>query len=273
MHCIITSNEKLIKCAKRLGEEVVEVEKWVIIGNKDKKKYYKVTNEVVDNFLKAFPDIVMETTGTRALKYILKHNLGCKKNLYDKIYPKLARKFKTTQEQVASAIMGVYSKCITNMPVKYKRFFDSYECSVHWEFKYSYDFVKACQEYIYENYERLCRNSASPEEIEKFLDTFKCISEKTLGYKCIKYILENQIECNLETREAVYRQLARKFETVPGGVANGITNVFTSIMRHYSYSPKEFINFYKKYTDDKLKSIGERSVEFVQIMQRYLEEN
>lgn len=273
MYCIVTNNLKLIKLAKRLGEEVVNVEKSVVIENKEKKKYLKITSEVVDKFLSAFQNIEMETVGTRALKYILKHNLGCRNKLYEKVYPKVAKKFKTTQRDIASAIMGVYSKCITNMPRKYEEFFDSYECSVHWTFKYSYDFVKACQEYINKNYEKLCKKIVTPEQVKAFLDSFICVSQKTLGYKCVKYILENNIECNLETKENVYKQLATKFHTVPSGVANGITNIYTSIMRNNRYSPKEFIDFYNELRAENLKSIGERSVEFVQIMQRYLEEN
>lgn len=273
MYCIITSNEKIVKYAKRFGEEVVKVEGSVVIKNKKEKKFFKVTQDVVDNFLSAFPNIVMETVGTKALKYILIHRLGCNKNLYKNIYPRLARKYKSTQEEIARAIMGVYSKCITNMPNKYKRFFDDYECSVHWEFKYSYDFVKACQEYINKNYESLCKRNVSPEEVQNFLNEFKCISKKTLGYRCVKCILENQMECSLETKEQVYNLLAKQLEKKPSAIARGITNIFTSIMRNYKYAPEKFIEFYYKLRESKSMPVGERGVELVQIMQRYLEEN
>lgn len=272
MHCIITYNEELIKRAKRLGDEVIKVESSIVIKNKEVKKHYNITSDIIDNFLSAFPNIVMETVGTRALKYILNHNLGCKKDLYNKVYPKLARKFKSSQEGIARAIMGVYCKCITNMPAKYEYFFAKYECSVHWTFEYSYDFVKACQEYINENYDSLCKKQVSSKDVKEFLDAFICISQKTLGYKCLKHILENQIECNLETREKVYKVLANKFDTIPSGVANSITNIYTSVMRS-RYTPEKFREFYNKLRGDNLKSIGECSIELVQIMQRYLEQN
>lgn len=273
MYCIITDNEKLVKCAKRFGEEVVEVEKSVTIQNKEKKEYYNITDCVVDNFLKAFLGIEMGSTGTQALKYILKHNLGCNKNLYEEVFPKLAKKFKTTQNKILYGITHQYSNCITNMPEKYKQFFYDYECYVHMRAVYVYDFIKACQEYIHENYESLSVIGDSSAKIDEFLEAFTSLNKKTLGYRCAKYILQNNIECNLDTKENVYKQLATSFDTVPSGVANGITNVFTSVMRNYKHAPKDFIGFYKKHTKDKLTSVGERSIEFIQIMQKYLEEN
>lgn len=272
MYCIITDNKKLINYAKRLGEEVFEVENSIVIKNKKEKRYNNITNQVVDNFLSAFPNIVMETTGTRALKDILKHNLGCKKNLYKDVYPKIAKRFKTTPEELSRAIMGVYSKCITNMPSKYERFFDNYECSVHWEFKYSYDFVKACQEYINENYDSLSKDPISSQKVKEFLASFAGINKETKGYQYVKYILENQIDCSLETRKKVYNEIAKKFEKHPGDIARAITCIYNSAIKKGRYIPRDFLKLYLGLKEEKL-SVGERGIELVQIMQRYLEEN
>lgn len=272
MYCIITDNENLVKRAKRFGEEVIKVEKSVVIKNKKERKYYNITDNVVNNFLNEFPNIVMSSLGTKAMKYILEHNLGCNKNLYEKVYPKIAKKFGTTQEAISSAIMGVYSKCITNMPPKYESFFDDYECSVHWEFKYSFDFVKACQEYIIKNYKSLSKEPISNSKIQEFLDSFIAVNKKSLGYKYVKYILEKQMDCRLETRKKVYNELAKKFEKHPGDIAKAITSIYNSAIKKNRYIPKKFAELYSEMKENHL-SVGERSIELVQIMQRYLEEN
>ena len=152
------------------------------------------------------------------------------------------------------------------------KFFDNYECSVHWEFKYSYDFVKACQEYINENYANLSKQPISKQKVKEFLDSFVGINKETKGYVYVKYILENQIECSLETRRKVYNELARKFEKHPGDIARAITSIYNSAIKKGRYIPRDFLRLYNELKEDKL-SVGERSIELVQIMQRYLEEN
>ncbi len=177
MHCIITNNEKLIKIAKEKGAKVIEVEESVVVNNKEVFKYVNVTPKVVEAFLKKFPRLDMDEKGVKYLKYILENQLGLTKDI-ESIYDVIGNKFDVSSDRVSKAIMGVYAICITNIPECYEPFFDKYECSVHWDYKHSLEFVKVCQMYIYENYESLCKKEITPSDVEKFLDQFYCINKK-----------------------------------------------------------------------------------------------
>ena len=271
MYCIITNNEKVIKCARAKGAEIFEVEKCVIVDNEEKFKYMNITPKIVEKFLKKFPRLDMEERGVKYLKYILENKLGLTKDI-ESIYPIIAKRFGVETNTVSKAITSVYVTCITNIPKCYENFFDNYECTVHWNYTQSLEFVKVCQRYIYENYESLCEKVITPDYIDKFLNEFYCISKKSLGYKCLKYILENKIECTPETKDAVFNELAEKFNKQPSVIARSFTIVYKSIV-HCSSVPENFKTFYNQEKSDCLMSLGEHSIELLQILKKYLDEN
>lgn len=168
MYCIITDNEKIIKYAEKECGKVIEIEKSLVINNKDKINYVVITEKMVQNFFKKFPSIDMKSTGIDYLKYILDKNWGYLEDL-ESVYPLVGSKFGTNGQTVGSEIMHVYASCITNLPECYKKFFDKYECSIHWDYKHSFDFVKACQKYFEENIDSLMEEKSEEDLLLPFI--------------------------------------------------------------------------------------------------------
>ena len=275
MYCIITDNEKVLRFARRNGVRTIEVEKAVIIKNKQEQKFVNITPKMVDSFLSEFPKIEMNCLGAKYLKYILDNRLGCSYDIEQAVYPTLSRKFNNEIWRIKSALLNVYALCISNMPNNYANFFDKYECSVHWGSAHLGEFIKVCQEYLYEYGDELTNENRvlmdrkiNYNSVQEFLNDC-CISKKSLGYKCLKHILENKIELTFDTKEEVYGKLAEKFDTRPSAIASAITNTYTNIIIRSNY-PKDFQEYYSDNKPHSLLSIGDASIVMVDLMLKYL---
>ena len=275
MYCIITNSKDVIKCAKKKGAKVIEIKKSVIIDNRKKFKFVNVKPEIVESFLKKFPRIDMEEKGVKYLKYILENGLGLRNDL-ESLYPMLGNKFDTSYQSVGKGIMSVYASCITNIPKCYEEFFDNYECSVHWDYKHSLEFVKACQEYLEANAEVLTEEKNNgkglvPTTVEAFLKRFGKVNENTLGYHCIKYILENDLPCNTNYDTEIYPVLAKKFDRKTDAIKRALT---CAINKCRKYMPREYEDLFIKYDEYKHgKDIEGRNFLFLRLCQLYIEKH
>jgi len=273
MHCIITDDKKIIAYAKRKGQQVVEIEKTMIIKNEVEVRYSKITPEMVERFFMQFPNIYMETLGTKCLKHILLNRLGYNENLERTVYPIIAKKNNTTSTNITSAIMNTYCTCIRNIPECYQSFFEKYECSVHWDKKHSFEFVKVCQKYIDENAESLMEKISEekeliPETIDAFLRRFLRVDEESLGYKSLKYILENKLNCNGDYDKDIYCVLAKKYTTDVAGIKRAMTCI---IKKYRTNMPMQYKEFFLKHTKNNIgNSREERDLLFIRICQLYL---
>jgi len=268
MHCIITDNEKIINYAKKQGANVVEVEKSVIIKNEREERYSKITPEIVDRFLTGFPNVRKESLGRKYLKYILENKLGYE-DLDGYVYPLLAKKYKKESWRIKSAVLNVYAECITNIPAKYEPFFDKYECSVHWCARYSSEFVKACQEYLDEKGDDLTgERKISSKSVESFLKGFRDLNKNTLGYKCIKYILEKQIDCTGNIQTTVYPLLIKKFDTSIKSLKQSLTYTLNNCRGCMPKKYKEFFTKHNCYSGNG--TVEEHNFIFLRACQLYL---
>lgn len=253
MHCIITSDENVINYAKKKGARVIKVEKSVTIKNGREIKYSNITPEIVDRFLQAFPGINYNSLGAKSLKYILENRLGYEENLETTVYPIVAKKLKVDTLKITWAIMSVYSDFVIKIPECYKSFFEDEECCIHWDKMHSVGFVKCCQKYLDENAEKLKESMGTmkklaPTTIESFLARFGTLKEDSLGYKYIKYILENDLPCNGDYDKEIYPVLMKKF----GKDLRGIRMSLTCSLNHcIKCAPREYKKIFEKYDEYK----------------------
>lgn len=147
MYRIITDNEKILKYAKECGAQILEIKKPLVveIGRKDKR----ITSDMVDSFLLKFDNIDMESIEMQVLKYILHFELGCTTS--ERICSKVKKLFNLTHPEIDKIIGRAYAELITKLPAEYKKHFENYECYIHMQLQYRYDFLKACQEYLNQN--------------------------------------------------------------------------------------------------------------------------
>ena len=273
MYCIITNNEKVIKCALREGVQVVEIEKEVSIKNKQEIKYVEITSDMTQNFLRRFPKLDEESLGTKVLKYIWQNHLGDNEDLENIVYPKVAKALKRDICTIRKSIASVYVECITKIPKCYEKFFEQYEFSIHWEMRFLSEFIKACQKYIEENAEYLSQKYTDkerliPTTIEGFLKRFGKVDEESLGYRSLKYILENELKCTGNYHEDVYDILTKLYKTDTRAIRLGLTCI---IKKFRNNIPIEYREFFNKYTEDNaVRGPEERNFRFLRICQLYI---
>jgi len=125
---------------------------------------------------------------------------------------------------------------------------------------------------IKEEHKNNTSNEISPDKVQNFLNGFVRINKDSLGYNCVKYILENNIECNFETRDEVIAKLAQKYNTTPPGIACALTS-FSKRVRRSNFAPEGFKDFYHNTIQKNACSVGERAIELIYVFQKYLQQN
>ena len=213
MYYIITSSKEIYDFAKRKGAKVLSINQPVVIETGELSKVIDVESDIVDEFLSNFPNIDMTSLGARCLKYILANNMEVKGDLRDTVYPKVAEYFETTVNIVTRAICCTHKKCMSKLlNDKARDFFSGHDCSMYYSPERSFEFIRLCKKFFYNNYLK-GQITIKASIIEDFFEKFAYVNKNTLGYKCVKYILENGIECSGDYEKTIYPILTKQFKT------------------------------------------------------------
>lgn len=110
--------------------------------------------------------------------------------------------------------------------------------------------------------------------IETFFSGFYYANKKTLGFECVKYIMENGIDCEKNNYDEIYRVLAHKFDTKIKVIKQSITYFLNNCRFNDRFGmPKEFKTFYEKHIKYEKKSIEQMNFAFISICEMYLRRN
>lgn len=110
--------------------------------------------------------------------------------------------------------------------------------------------------------------------IEAFFSGFYYANKKTLGFKCVKYILENGIDCVNNNEDKLYGILADKFDTKVRVIKQSLTYFLNNCRFNSKYGmPREFKVFYEKHIKYENKSVEQMNLAFISICEMYLKKS
>ena len=141
------------------------------------------------------------------------------------------------------------------------------------ENKEIYDFAKNQGEQFLEKHKNLIIDledeKKSPKTVDEFLAKFgfSGIDMQSLGARCIKYVIENNVDCNKTSYREIFHLLANRFRTFEDEIAS---EMFITYVLCRSCIPVEYEKYFEelKLCRDSNKNI----FQFIKICQKHLKE-
>ena len=110
--------------------------------------------------------------------------------------------------------------------------------------------------------------------IEKFFEGFYYANKETLGYKFVKYILQNNVDCRIKFEKNIYPMLAEKFNVKPRIVRQTMTYFMNNCRNNIKFGmPEDFRKFYIKNIEYRREVERDSNIAFIRLCKRYLESN
>lgn len=284
MYYIITSSKEIYDFAKRKGAKVFNTNDSIIIeDNKTDKGHVGLSIadkecelDVIDKFFNRFPEINKSTLGYKSVEHILKNKIKITIETRDDVYEQLAKEFHTTVSSIQKGITCVFKKLYVEngQHGELKELCDEIRKNpkARYRDEYAAELIRLLSnEYINKN----ClkdEKKISSRTIDSFFEKFAYVNKNTLGYKCVKYILENGIECSGDYEKTIYPILTKHFKTKVKIIRQSLTYFFNNCRYNARIGmPEEFKKVYEQYNNEYArKSIEESNFAFISLCRNYL---